>query len=841
MEELPVVALGCLLHDIGKVIQRADVSPRSKSHSLFGESFLQEAGLIQGNKYWTWVLECVRNHHWKYIKEGTCSLPIAWFAYEADNLASAHDRKSATAILDSDGNRLEEVDISSDDLWDPKVRLQSIFSNFRALPGRDTKAVSLPLWFRRVEHEEYAREIYPYPSTPESLAGDTIESYQSLREILRPLVEHLRDSKADPTSLDVVNLVLRYLEEALSMVPPDTYRGHTNDVSLFDHLKLTAAIGSAMYAYVADAHPEWLSKPGTRMPWGREFRKEEAYILVKADMSGIQDFIYNISSKAALKGLRGRSFYLELLQSELADSLLRSVGLSRANLLYLGGGGFALLAPNTRTARETIDNVRSNFNRWLFELHKGRLFLGLEYAAISGDQIRAAQSEKETGMSAAWTEIGQKLSQAKSERFKDQLEMVFKVMPHVEECKICHRDDLKLEPVTFTGEDDLDICPICAQLIRLGRALPDASHGADRASRCELFVQDEPKNTGIIGTWNPQTSSIKSLRPEIAPAKGRGEGFVLHNLDPFRPPKLFWSLYEYKKNDFKQLAQASTGVERLAILRADVDNLGKVFSGKDPSIGLPKELRSLSRDAATSRALAKFFTHYLDDMLASKPQRAYSSDEWAITTVYAGGDDVFLVGAWNQVIDFALWLNERFRTYTCERLTISAGISIHKPGYPLYRMASDAHDAEQVAKKAGKDRLCVRFDDSILDSQARHVFPWNQWVSEIEPMVSVMVNLSDEDSVPSGFWSYLLKHVRGEHISFYQLLYNVARMEERIPKLKQSAKWHTFKKEHLIAPHNEDGSSRHTLETALNWLILLRREATDSQTERKEKEAAGIR
>ena len=32
-----------------------------------------------------------------------------------------------------------------------------------------------------------------------------------------------------------------------------------------------------------------------------------------ADISGIQSFIYDISSKAALKGLRARSFYLELI------------------------------------------------------------------------------------------------------------------------------------------------------------------------------------------------------------------------------------------------------------------------------------------------------------------------------------------------------------------------------------------------------------------------------------------------------------------------------------------------------------------------------------------------
>jgi CRISPR-associated protein Csm1 len=59
--------------------------------------------------------------------------------------------------------------------------------------------------------------------------------------------------------------------------------------------------------------------------------------MFSCDISGIQKFIYTISSKGALKGLRSRSFYLEMLLQHVIDCLLDKCGLSRANLIYSGG------------------------------------------------------------------------------------------------------------------------------------------------------------------------------------------------------------------------------------------------------------------------------------------------------------------------------------------------------------------------------------------------------------------------------------------------------------------------------------------------------------------------
>lgn len=79
---------------------------------------------------------------------------------------------------------------------------------------------------------------------------------------------------------------------------------------------------------------------------------EEMFLLYSMDISGIQSFIYTIGEKGALKGLRARSFYLEIMMEHIVDELLEKLSLSRANLIYTGGGHCYLLLANTDDTRD---------------------------------------------------------------------------------------------------------------------------------------------------------------------------------------------------------------------------------------------------------------------------------------------------------------------------------------------------------------------------------------------------------------------------------------------------------------------------------------------------------
>jgi CRISPR-associated protein Csm1 len=132
----------------------------------------------------------------------------------------------------------------------------------------------------------------------------------------------------------------------------------------------------------------------------------------------------------------------------------------------------------------------------------------------------------------------------------------------------------------------------------------------------------------------------------------------------------------------------------LGAFKADVDNLGMLFS-----TGFQDRL-SISRFTSLSRMINYFFS---DDLV-----RWIRSDHPDLYIVFAGGDDLFLVGPWRQIIEFAKLLNERFRRFVAGRdgITLSAGIAVSKPALPIHEIAAQAEDQLEHAKKhSGKNAV----------------------------------------------------------------------------------------------------------------------------------------
>ena len=144
-----------------------------------------------------------------------------------------------------------------------------------------------------------------------------------------------------------LNALMTILEGNLSTVPCKLNGEDIYDISLYDNVKLTAALAGCKYFYLKED----------------EHEDDKEYMLVSADISGIQNFIYTISSKGALKSLRGRSFYLEIISENIIDQILNKIGLCRANLLYSGGGHFYMLLPNTKQVRKIIEDAKKNINQ----------------------------------------------------------------------------------------------------------------------------------------------------------------------------------------------------------------------------------------------------------------------------------------------------------------------------------------------------------------------------------------------------------------------------------------------------------------------------------------------
>lgn len=82
-----------------------------------------------------------------------------------------------------------------------------------------------------------------------------------------------------------------------------------------------------------------------------EASDREEFILIHGDISGIQDFIMNISSKGAAKSLKSHSVYLAILTDIVVKYILGGLDLREANLLYESGGSFFILGPKILQTR----------------------------------------------------------------------------------------------------------------------------------------------------------------------------------------------------------------------------------------------------------------------------------------------------------------------------------------------------------------------------------------------------------------------------------------------------------------------------------------------------------
>ncbi len=197
---------------------------------------------------------------------------------------------------------------------------------------------------------------------------------------------------------------------------PSAVYENVPDISLFDHLKSTCAIASCLSkvsdeTFLGDVLKALFDKKATTNE--KNSLNNEKFILIGGDLSGIQKFIYSVTSKGAAKGLRGRSFYLQLLTEAISNYILHNLKISKANLLYCGGGHFFILAASS--AASNLEDIRKKSIEILLKHHQGDFYLALDWIAISSFDFQ------KTEFGSKWDDIVAKLAVRKKHKFSEIL------------------------------------------------------------------------------------------------------------------------------------------------------------------------------------------------------------------------------------------------------------------------------------------------------------------------------------------------------------------------------------------------------------------------------------
>lgn len=110
--------------------------------------------------------------------------------------------------------------------------------------------------------------------------------------------------------------------------------------------------------------------------------------------------------------------------------------------------------------------------------------------------------------------------------------------------------------------------------------------------------------------------------------------------------------------------------------------------------------------------------------------------------MYSGGDDLFLVGAWDDLMGFAVDLKRVFSVYTNGKLTFSAGLGLYSSTYPISRMAEVTGELEELAKNSpGKNSIALfgsgteyhrnEKNGGAAEKENAAVYTWDEFIEKV--------------------------------------------------------------------------------------------------------------
>jgi len=699
-EKAALAALAGLLHDIGKLAQRAGW--RTGSHAERGADFVS----AHVPEIWREHLYPVMGHH---------DRPLVGHATKVVALA---DRLSAA--------EREEADTAA-----PR-QLVSILCRV----GDQHQRPDPRVW-----------PLRPLALSEEALfPGDQLakeEEDQAYRELWDAFTQVMETLPADdlPTYLEGLYYALRQYTWCV----PGAYFRSVPDVSLFDHSRTTAALAACLAGLDEGRLDDLLAQ---------RHRHDPLVLLVGGDVSGVQNFIYTVTARGAARGLRGRSFYLDMLTEAVARYLLRRLGLPVTNLVYVGGGHLYFLAP--LEAAQQLGQLQADVSRRLLAHHGGELYLALGWT-----EATAADFDREN-FSAKWRLAAEEMNAAKRQRFSelDDGELVAGVFGPIgaggdgkDECQVCHYEGPDVESdQEEEGEEERRACSFCRSLEDLGRDLRDAGYlilgevepvDATRAGYREaleafgMAVGITAVDGGTVfplpdGARRAVLLATRDLE-EVNTVAGR---VASHCGCPVAPGTRYRVNVTPRRDDgtiatFDWLQQQSRGVNRLGVLRMDVDDLGDLFQWGMAGEG------TLSRVASLSFALSLFFEGWVGELC--RDLNGAGTDR--IYAIYSGGDDLFIVGAWDALPGLADTIRRDLSRFAAGHrgIHISGGLTLHGGKYPLYQAARDAERALEGAKDLERPEEPDHHKDAFHFLGV--TFPWEEFddvVRERERLVHLV-------------------------------------------------------------------------------------------------------
>ena len=384
-----------------------------------------------------------------------------------------------------------------------------------------------------------------------------------------------------------------------------------------------------------------------------------------------------------------------MLTDVISSYLLDELNLFKPNLIYNGGGHFLLLAPNNSLNIKKLEEIEKVINIKLFNKYSGKLQF------IIGNVEEKAETII-TSLNNVYKRLTDEMANKKKQKSYSTLDLLFS------------------NTIDFKKVDEFQEI-LNKEEENIGKLLPRSNYLIEiesdkvvniNVSDIEVIDFRDFNRSILLSDDKTIVNNVEKILSNITPSeinqiniyKINDTDFIDESsLNKYKFPvsNLFKFVGNYtplrdKTNfeimSFEELAKLkSENYPILGIARMDLDSLGAVFSYGLKEESVDERKYTISRIAYLSRELVHFFCGHLNKI----------AEDNDVYIAYSGGDDVFAVGSWINIIEFIQQVKNEFAEFACgnPNLTISCGITFTKPSFPIANSAKLAGAEEKRAKE----------------------------------------------------------------------------------------------------------------------------------------------
>jgi len=476
---------------------------------------------------------------------------------------------------------------------------------------------------------------------------------------------------------------------------------------------------------------------------------DDKLLLISGDFWGIQNFIFNnLASKYAAKIIRARSAMVQLITKMISNELM---GDDIKEVLF-GAGKFLLVGNNNQKVKEKIEKIKQKINEWFIKNYFGLAGFVISYVFVNKEDLENQNENIKKSLKVLANENEKAKLNKFKDIFKDENKVVIKVFDeeNIELCEFCKmrmgNSEIKV------NEESKKVCDICENEIKLGRILALNNYN---------FLSFSKYGKGDV-------KKIKVLDKEVYFYKNEGE-YDISNNKMKKQPK--WPLKSYvplKGDNIKTFEEIEDNKSGLMALKADIDGLGDTFR--------KFYFDSFKKFNRLSREVNFFFANYTPYLIKNHYPNLY--------VVFAGGDDLFVVGPYDEIVEFAIDIRDKFVTFALEKATLSMGLVMFKSSTPIHFVAEWCEEAEKRAKKYdGKDAIDIfgvtmKFDEfkeikQKVEAIIKEVSPSKSMLYKVINLIK-MANEVEKDFTKtewiSKFFYYTNRNIKSKKEKFLEFV-----------------------------------------------------------------------